>query len=166
MPRKFNQNLYKIRWKLSKNKDFCRNSSKNAKKSLTNFCEYFEFGAVRSQSRFTSRGCDLASFLKLQETACRLGAVTFRQSWHCTEMLQNAWKCLKFSEIACSWLKMHENTWKCMKMFSAAARLSAVVRRIVSAEFHASLVVSTFSTFPWGLVLSFSLGFSGRFFSR
>ena len=51
-----------------------------------------------------------------------------------------------------------------MKMFSAAARLSAVVRRIVSAEFHASLVVSTLSPFPWGLVLSFSLGFSGRFF--
>ena len=52
-----------------------------------------------------------------------------------------------------------------MKMFSAAARLSAVVRRIVYAEFHASPLVSTFSTFPWGLVVSFfSLGFSGRFF--
>ena len=51
-----------------------------------------------------------------------------------------------------------------MKMFSAAARLSAVVRRIVYAEFHASPLVSTFSTFPWGLVVSFfSVGFSGRF---
>ena len=32
IPGKFHQNHCKIQWKLSKNKDFCRNSSKNAKK--------------------------------------------------------------------------------------------------------------------------------------
>ena len=49
-------------------------------------------------------------------------------------------------------------------MFSAAARLSAVVRRIVYAEFHASPLVSTFSTFLWGLVVSFFLwDFPGGF---
>ena len=41
-----------------------------------------------------------------------------------------------------------------------------VVRHVVYAEFPASYMFCSFSTFPRGLVVSFfSLGFSGRFFS-
>ena len=48
---------------------FCRNSSKNAKKSLTNFCEDFEFGAVRRCANLV----DLAKCLNNEYLVANIG---------------------------------------------------------------------------------------------
>ena len=47
IPRKNHQHRCKFRWNLSKNDDFFQTFEQNFEKSLTNFCEYFELGAVR-----------------------------------------------------------------------------------------------------------------------